>query len=273
LVETTAVSHEKSSSEVASPVMSEQRLYIRVRGRVSGPFSLQQLKTLRDRGQFRRFHEISPDRQQWSPAAGLADLFAPEAAGASAPLTFPELEEPAVSHSNERGKPRSAPVQWHYVDASGNPQGPVPQDQLLTLWQQRLLSADTLVWHDGMSDWVEITAPETGLSLGPARSRLVMPAAVWIGALAALGGVILAILAYLVYKWGEHQAENVGVGPENYHVRRPIHVAAHDGSVPILDGGGRARPVRAGLDGEAHRHGRCSDSPGKPGSYRALDPA
>src|SRR5229473_4716393 len=62
--------------------MQEKPLYVRIRGKVLGPFGFTQLKTLRERGQFRRFHEISEDRQNWVPASTLGDLFPGEEATA-----------------------------------------------------------------------------------------------------------------------------------------------------------------------------------------------
>src|SRR5262245_43979974 len=53
------------------------RWYVRIRGRVLGPFSVPQLEDLRDRGQLRIFHEVSGDRLTWqSAAAALPELFA-----------------------------------------------------------------------------------------------------------------------------------------------------------------------------------------------------
>jgi hypothetical protein len=228
--------------------MVEQRLYIRIRGRVTGPFSVQQLKTLRDRGQFRRFHEISPDRQRWMSASSLTELFAPEATGGSgAPLTFPELEEQAPANVAKQtgAKVRSAPVEWHYVDAAGHPRGPIRQDHLLNLWQQGQLTADTLVWRDGLADWLAITAPDTGLGLVARRWPLGLPLGVWIGIIAAVAGLALAILGYLVYRWGETIAENAGLWSESIQVRRTFHGVRHDGHKRILDDG-----MRVGLVGE-----------------------
>jgi S1-C subfamily serine protease len=55
--------------------MAEKPLYIRIRANVTGPYGLQQLRTLRDRGHFRSFHEVSEDRQTWRVAATVAELF------------------------------------------------------------------------------------------------------------------------------------------------------------------------------------------------------
>jgi hypothetical protein len=55
--------------------MGERLLYIRVRGSVTGPFSLEQLRQFRDQGQLRAGHEISEDRTTWSRAENLPEIF------------------------------------------------------------------------------------------------------------------------------------------------------------------------------------------------------
>src|SRR5690242_12141571 len=64
-----------------------QQYYIRVRGRVLGPFDLEKLKSLRSRGQFSRIHEISTDGQMWSPASTIDHLLVParQAKGSQGP--------------------------------------------------------------------------------------------------------------------------------------------------------------------------------------------
>jgi hypothetical protein len=63
--------------------MAEKQYYIRIRGKVRGPFDLVQLRALRERGQFSSFHEISEDRQMWTTASVLTEMFAPS--GRAAP--------------------------------------------------------------------------------------------------------------------------------------------------------------------------------------------
>ncbi|MEN6449924.1 MAG: serine protease [Thermoguttaceae bacterium] len=46
----------------------ESQLYIRIRGRVLGPYDQQTLKLLAQRGQFSRIHEVSRDGVNWFPA-------------------------------------------------------------------------------------------------------------------------------------------------------------------------------------------------------------
>ena len=57
--------------------MPETLWYIRSRGRVSGPFTVAQLESMRERGQFSRFHEVSTDRQNWVSAARVPEFFPP----------------------------------------------------------------------------------------------------------------------------------------------------------------------------------------------------
>src|SRR5258708_1234857 len=54
---------------------SAASFYIRNRGRVLGPFSVERLKALRARGQFSRVHEVSQDGNSWQPATTLGVLF------------------------------------------------------------------------------------------------------------------------------------------------------------------------------------------------------
>src|SRR6266851_7892935 len=118
--------------------MDEKQFFVRVRGKVTGPFGFEQLKSLRDRGQFRRFHEISGDKKTLLPASTMSELFpesenrsgklreAPIAVPAAAPILQLAPTEPAAS----------TPIpQWFYIDTEGNEKGPLTRDHLLDLWQ------------------------------------------------------------------------------------------------------------------------------------------
>jgi serine/threonine protein kinase len=70
----------------------------RVRGQVSGPFGLADLKDLHQRGLLARFHELSTDRQTWAPASTFAELFPSEEGDSvlkTEPLTVVEPGAPA----------------------------------------------------------------------------------------------------------------------------------------------------------------------------------
>jgi uncharacterized RDD family membrane protein YckC len=64
-------------------------------------------------------------------------------------------------------------MNWHYVK-DGEQAGPVTGDQLLKLFQSGAITADTLVWREGMPDWVTYhqASPELVLDLGAAPPAL-----------------------------------------------------------------------------------------------------
>src|SRR5262249_9844387 len=151
---------------------------------------------------FRRFHEVSADRVRWVAASSLPELFAKEGADAE-PIVFaqermPARPEPAKPVSTNAPPPPS-PAEWHYVAANGVAQGPVGRDHLLGLWNQGKINAATLVWKEGMANWLPATSPETGLALP--RSGWRSAHRVWIGVAAAALCLLLAGLSYAAYKY------------------------------------------------------------------------
>ncbi len=52
--------------------------------------------------------------------------------------------------------PPSVPVDKYYVAIDGTPSGPFEKTTLRTMATEGTLSADTLVWKDGMVDWAEV---------------------------------------------------------------------------------------------------------------------
>jgi len=163
--------------------MMDKQYYLRVRGKVAGPFGIRQLQSLRDRGQFRRFHEISEDRQTWMTASGLPGMFE----GASATM------EAVCGASATPGK---CPDLWLYADANGKQQGPIPGRQLVSMWQAGTINDATLVWREGLPAWAPIatvglqrpvTPSVSGRVLASPRRKLMLAA----GSLAA--AVLLAL--------------------------------------------------------------------------------
>jgi hypothetical protein len=123
--------------------MGENGFYVRMRGKVLGPFSQAQLRTLRDRGQLRRFHELSEDRRGWFSAGDITELFPPE--------------EVRTTASTARDVGAAAPS-WYYMDASQTQNGPVAREQLTTLYRSGALDDTTLVWQSGMPDWAPLSS-------------------------------------------------------------------------------------------------------------------
>jgi hypothetical protein len=119
--------------------------FVRFRGRVSGPFSLERLRSMAYAGQLSPIHEISADRATWTPASDVPGLLpaAPE------PAPQPVAQQAAEPAAEERPRDR-----WYYMDPDGNRVGPVGRRDLLDLHDRGDVDADTPVWSKGMADWV-----------------------------------------------------------------------------------------------------------------------
>ncbi|HZW35038.1 MAG TPA: GYF domain-containing protein [Isosphaeraceae bacterium] len=162
------------------------RWYVRARGRVLGPLSWAQLRSLRDRGQLARFHQVSQDRHTWVGADSLAGLFSQTEAGrlprstVSARTTdLPEflvVDDPGDHSGSTRPATGEAP-EWYYA-RDGTRQGPVPLSELQRLAARGVIGSDTLVWKSGMEDWtpgflvpeLDFLAPEAAAVAGPGPS-------------------------------------------------------------------------------------------------------
>lgn len=86
--------------------------YIRMRGRVLGPFSPEKLQELRDSRQLQSFHEVSADKRSWQPAANsLPELFASPVTAQPA-ARMPAQAPPPVSYAPPPPPRRSSPLPW-----------------------------------------------------------------------------------------------------------------------------------------------------------------
>lgn len=138
--------------------MDEQPLFVRIRGRVLGPYDHEKLKGLAQRGQFSRLHEVSTDGVSWVRAATFPQLFT---AGTAAPVSdghapaAPEPTEPdSINVAPEVPRGRSSErSQWYYT-RGGAQCGPVPFAELQALAFSGQLAATEQVWNDSMPDWV-----------------------------------------------------------------------------------------------------------------------
>jgi len=173
--------------------MPEQSYFIRIRGKVMGPFGMDQLRSLRDRGQFRGFHEFSEDRRTWQPATGLTDLFANGSGGASNAAFTAAPPAPVTPMAQE---------EWYYVDAAGRKQGPLSDTQLEALSRSGTIHGQTLVWKEGLPEWM----PFSTRSMNLARERVPVTAGkartLWIvGIGTALTGLAAAaVVAVMILK-------------------------------------------------------------------------
>lgn len=134
--------------------MNEKLLYVRIKGRAQGPFTIERLKELARRGQVSRAHQVSEDGASWTGASQYPDIFA-TAAGhpvQPAPSGHPRpTSEPAMAMKSEPAE------RWYYaVDAEQR--GPIERTKLQVMLDTGQLPADTEVWREGMADWAPAAA-------------------------------------------------------------------------------------------------------------------
>jgi hypothetical protein len=161
----------------AETARGNQQYFIRVRGKVLGPFTLEKLKALRARGQFSRIHEVSTNRQDWQPASTLdavLGLSRPVAAIAESERGLAQIPDKQARSSE--GSAASMPGANWYYNVVGEQRGPVSIMELRSMVTAGKLRPDDFVWKDGMSDWLPTSqVPELQPS-APASSGFPNPA-------------------------------------------------------------------------------------------------
>jgi hypothetical protein len=139
--------------------MSSQ-YFMRVRGRVLGPYDEEKLQSLARRGQLSRMHELSTDGVSWTRASSFPDLFVGAVIETMA-IAVTQVQEAASAgeaHSGSDSTTSSAPQsQWFYT-SGGSQRGPVDYSQLQLLVASGQLGVDDQVWTDGMPAWVAASA-------------------------------------------------------------------------------------------------------------------
>lgn len=137
---------------MASNDENQAKYFIRVRGRVLGPYTVSQLATLRSRGQFGRANEVSTDGQSWESAATIESLF--EGTGSKKARGSKETGLTTTQKSSGPPSRAMAPI-WYY--SIGEEQcGPVTLIELRGMIGSNQLVQDDLVWKEGLSDWMSI---------------------------------------------------------------------------------------------------------------------
>jgi hypothetical protein len=138
---------------------NDQAYFIRNRGRVLGPFSVDRLIALRARGQFSRVHEVSTDRTNWSPGSSLDHLLTPKSSARSANAAVPPIAEANTAQSEQRppgeqfgaGDAHDVPVWFYRIDDEQS--GPATTAELHNLIGSGRLGPQDFIWKDGLLDW------------------------------------------------------------------------------------------------------------------------
>lgn len=144
----------------------EPHYYIRLRGKVLGPFTLTQLRSLRDQRKLSPFHEVSEDRISWVAASSMPDLFGTPA-GVQTAIQVSESDPPAGP--GPRGAAGGAA--WYYLDEQAKSQGPCTAREVAALYDSGSIAPDTRVWHDGMPEWIALADCDELARMVRPRSR------------------------------------------------------------------------------------------------------
>ena len=136
--------------------MGEQ-YYVRIRGRVSGPFDDQQLVTLIGQRRLNRSHELSSDGAAWFAAGDRADLFPRRSAESPAPEKETPNDDQEVQ-TNTAPATQAAPARpgadaW-FIAVNGQKLGPFSADKLRADVSEGILLPEVLVWTEGWPEWV-----------------------------------------------------------------------------------------------------------------------
>ncbi|TWT35590.1 hypothetical protein KOR34_04830 [Posidoniimonas corsicana] len=130
----------------------DEQLYVRIRGRVQGPFELDRLRNLVRRGQLSRIHEVSTDQATWTAAGDYPELFASSGAGVT--VSQDAGREEVAEASTSGGSPSTeVSATWYYSNGQSQ-QGPVTLPALKSMLQSGMVDSDELVWTEGMDQWV-----------------------------------------------------------------------------------------------------------------------
>lgn len=131
------------------------RYYVRARGKISGPYDLVQLETLRRRGQLARFHEVSADGRTWAKAGSLSGIFEPPPPRAPRPAANarPSAAEPATPPGGVATGSGPESAEWYYA-VGDQPVGPIDAHDLKRRIDRGEVEPLTLVWREGMAGWV-----------------------------------------------------------------------------------------------------------------------
>jgi S1-C subfamily serine protease len=122
--------------------MSDQRIFVRVRGKTQGPYTVEQLQQLAARGQFSRLHEISTDGVEWKRASSIPELFVDEKPSNSVSRGFFE----------ERAPPSTTDDKF-FLRVRGRACGPYAEEQLRSMARKGQFSRLHEISTDGVS-WV-----------------------------------------------------------------------------------------------------------------------
>ena len=126
------------------------RLYMRFRGKTTGPFTLAQIEQMRQLGRVTAFHEVSADGVKW--------ILAVDAGLVTSANVVPNAAPIGVAPQPTQMVPSTLP--WYHLDATGARQGPISPEQMAGMVAGGKFGASSEVWCEGFADWVPLGETE-----------------------------------------------------------------------------------------------------------------
>jgi hypothetical protein len=133
--------------------MTNDRYFIRFKGRVLGPLTKDKSMEMVKRGQITRQHELSPDGITWKPATDFEELFVGQRVG-NATVAAAEKAVAPAEKKDESAKSGPATQEW-YAHFDGANQGPTDETTLKKWIAMGKVKSTTMVWKAGMASWLE----------------------------------------------------------------------------------------------------------------------
>jgi TM2 domain-containing membrane protein YozV len=131
--------------------------YLRQQTRVSGPFSLEQLRTLLHKGRAARSDKISTDRLNWRPLGECQEIIEHVKPTADEQTAAPEPEPVAAVGDG---------YEWFYAISGAQQAAAVGTEALRELIKTGRMTASDIVWRNGFGDWQAVcTVPELAVAL------------------------------------------------------------------------------------------------------------
>ncbi|GAA4420828.1 GYF domain-containing protein [Bremerella cremea] len=153
--------------------------YIKLGGKISGPYSDQQLLTMLQRKEFSRLHLVSSDRRTWESAGHLVSLLEARYQSVENCSSRSDLV-PAVNEKPD----------WYYAYA-GDKRGPFTKREMIQLVSQGTVTRDTPVFASHLRSWQDAEqCPEFS---GNFRSKVPFKRMAMIGAV-SVGCLILVVV-------------------------------------------------------------------------------
>jgi S1-C subfamily serine protease len=169
--------------------------FVRNGTRVQGPFTEDQLRSMRRRGQFSPIHQVSLDRVRWESAASLVQML-----DGPLPQWNPRPEPPPADRSDsskEKSSATSTLGAWFLLDSHRQQIGPISADEIIRRIASRQVAGTNMVCKAGDTAWRRLADVPEFAAYAPSRSKALF----WVfGATALLLLISATLLA--IHFWG-----------------------------------------------------------------------